>query len=101
MGLDLWFQQDVARILASTQAAMAAAMRATMDATPPLDAQVAESYRQGFGDALRAIAVAFGVAVPGDLGSWQPACTTRIVDAQAWRGDKDENGQSRRNGGAL
>jgi hypothetical protein len=61
MGLDLWFQQDVARILASTHETMAASMRATAS----LDAEIAEAYQQGFMDALRAVAIAFGVAAPG------------------------------------
>jgi hypothetical protein len=45
MGLDLWFAQDVARILASTHETMAASMRATA----PLDAEMAEAYQRGFG----------------------------------------------------
>ena len=64
MGLDLWFQQDVARILASTHEAMAASVRATA----PLDVEsqrLAEAYQQGFGAALRSVAVAFGVVSPG------------------------------------
>jgi hypothetical protein len=60
MGLDLWFQQDVARILASTHEAMAASMRATAS----LDVEMAEAYRQGFTDALRSVAIAFGVGAP-------------------------------------
>jgi hypothetical protein len=65
MGLDLWFQQDVARILAATHETM----RSSMGAATPRDASMqtialAESYRRGFGDALRAVAVAFGVAAP-------------------------------------
>ncbi|MBN1661959.1 MAG: hypothetical protein JXA93_26430 [Anaerolineae bacterium] len=60
MGLDVWFRDDVARILASTHETMAASMRATV----PLDAESAEAYQKGFVDALRAVAIAFGVAVP-------------------------------------
>ncbi|MBN1137700.1 MAG: hypothetical protein JXM73_14025, partial [Anaerolineae bacterium] len=59
-GLDLWFPDDVKRILASTHETMAASMRAA----PPLNPQTAEAYQQGFIDALRAVAVAFGVAAP-------------------------------------
>jgi hypothetical protein len=55
MGLDLWFREDVARILASTQETMQASQAATI---------VNEDYQQGFVDALRAVAVAFGVASP-------------------------------------
>jgi hypothetical protein len=64
MGLDLWFQQDVARILASVQETMAA----TMNAAPALDPAQAETYRTGFSDAIRTVAVAFGVAAPALLG---------------------------------
>ena len=63
MGLDLWFPDDVKRILASTHETMAASMRAST----PLDPETAEAYPQGFADALRAVAVAFGVASPGGL----------------------------------
>jgi hypothetical protein len=63
MGLDLWFREDVARILASTHETMHAAQRATA----PLDPELAATYRQGFADALRAVAVAFGVAVPSSV----------------------------------
>lgn len=60
MGLDLWFREDVARILASTHETMAA----SLGAATPVDAEAADAYRQGFNDALRALAVAFGVAAP-------------------------------------
>ena len=59
MGLDLWFQDDVARILASTYEAM----QASTGGNPGGGAEL-ETYRQGFADALRAVAVAFGVAAP-------------------------------------
>jgi hypothetical protein len=59
MGLDLWFREDVARILASA----GETMRMSQNATAPLDPEMAALYQQGFGDALRAVAVAFGVAV--------------------------------------
>jgi len=62
-GLDLWFADDVKRILASTHETM----RASMGAAPPLDPELAAAYQRGFVDALRAVAVAFGVASPGSL----------------------------------
>jgi hypothetical protein len=70
MGLDLWFREDVARILASTHEAM----RAAMGATAPLDIESAETYQQGFADALRAVAVAFGVTAPtvSESREWSP-----------------------------
>lgn len=60
MGLDLWFREDVARILAATQETMQASQAASV---------VNEDYQQGFRDALRALAVAFGVIPPGLPGS--------------------------------
>lgn len=85
MGLDLWFQQDVARILASTQETMAA----TMDAAPALDPEQAEAYRQGFTAAIRAVAVAFGVAgptLPGGNGN-RLARSVQLIegDPDPWR----------------
>jgi len=62
VALDLWFRDDVARILASTHETM----RGTAGSVTPLDEQRASAYQQGFEDALRSVAVAFGVAVPGN-----------------------------------
>ena len=64
-GLDLWFREDVARILASTHETMVASMRASA----PLDPETAAAYQQGFVDALRALGVAFGVVPPGGRGT--------------------------------
>jgi hypothetical protein len=64
MGLDLWFREDVARILASTHETL----RGAAGAVAPLDEERAAAYQQGFEDALRAVGVAFGVMGPG-LGS--------------------------------
>ena len=55
MALDLWWREDVVRILASTQETMLAAQAMAV---------VNEDYQQGFMDALRSVAVAFGVAYP-------------------------------------
>ncbi len=74
MGLDLWFPQDIARILAATHEAM----RISTAAIIPLDADLARIYRQGFVDALRAVAVAFGVGLPPAVscpGEAHPALT--------------------------
>ena len=81
MGLDLWFREDVARILASTHETMAASMRAA----PPLHPETAESYQQGFVDALRAVAVAFGVAVPGQMP--RSPVVSRTIDADPGGGN--------------
>ncbi len=64
MGLDFWFREDCARILAATQETMAV----TMNATPALDPVQAKAYRQGFSDAIRSVAIAFGVAAPASAG---------------------------------
>lgn len=61
MGLDMWFREDVARLLASTREAMTR----SLGAVSPLDAEAADAYRQGFDDALETLAVAFGVRPPG------------------------------------
>lgn len=58
MGLDLWFRDDVLRILG----AVAAGMSGAVAANRPLDEEYAVAYRQGFEDAMRAVAVGFGVA---------------------------------------
>ncbi|MFN2169040.1 MAG: hypothetical protein ACK2U9_22640, partial [Anaerolineae bacterium] len=55
---DVWFRQDVARILASTQETLAQAQCAV----PPLDPERAGAYQQGFADALQVVAVAFGLS---------------------------------------
>jgi hypothetical protein len=57
MGLDLWFREDVARILASQYETMQASTDVAMNGNT-------EAYRQGFEDAIRGMAVAFGVAAP-------------------------------------
>jgi len=63
MALDVWFRQDVARILASTQETLAN----SLGAVPPLDRELSGVYRQGFSDALQAVAVAFGLQAPGSV----------------------------------
>jgi hypothetical protein len=66
MGLDLWFRQDVARILAATRETMQATAEGTRRGTVTrFEAQLARSYEQGFEDALRAVGVAFGLAGSG------------------------------------
>ncbi|HSR33481.1 MAG TPA: hypothetical protein VLY63_23185 [Anaerolineae bacterium] len=72
MGLDLWFPEDVARILASTYETM----QASSGAVAPLRPDLAQIYHQGFVDALAAVAVAFGVMAPSRRhaeGQWVPA----------------------------
>jgi hypothetical protein len=66
MGLDLWFRQDVARILAATWDTMRAAAEGTrpISGTTSED-RLARAYAQGFEDALRAVSVAFGLTGSG------------------------------------
>ena len=67
MGLDLWFREDVVRILASVQETVVASVEGTRmgggETEERREAEVAEAYQQGFADALRVVALAFGVGV--------------------------------------
>jgi hypothetical protein len=63
MALDLWFREDVARILASAHETMQASTAGWSHASPRL----ATAYQRGFDDALRAVGIAFGVAGPARL----------------------------------
>jgi hypothetical protein len=65
MGLDLWFREDVARILASTGEAIYASTRAASAAHGPHPGDLMAAYQQGVEDALRAVGLAFGLAVEG------------------------------------
>ena len=68
MGLDLWFREDVVRLLAATLETMRASTWAMQDAGATTgNREVADGYRQGFADAVRAVGVAFGVALPAEL----------------------------------
>jgi len=60
MGLDMWFREDVQRILASTLEVQ----RNSARALTPIDAEAAVAYQRGFVDALLAVAVAFGIRPP-------------------------------------
>ena len=56
----IWFREDAARILASA----AEGGRATSEALALSGPDGAGAYRRGHTDALRAVALAFGVPVP-------------------------------------
>jgi hypothetical protein len=81
MGLDLWFRADVARILQATHEAMCSTAAVMADAIAQgnrtddvAGRERAAGYRQGFGAALRAVAMAFGLADGAPGGSpdrWQ------------------------------
>jgi hypothetical protein len=85
MGLDLWFREDVARMLASAHETL----RASAGALSASDSESAEAYQQGFTDALRAVGIAFGVAVPGPPATAEPTRHGRwcnqVVDADGHR----------------
>jgi hypothetical protein len=69
MGLDLWFRQDVARILAATWQTM----QATKGAVAMSDDRMVGAYQRGFEDALRSVGVAFGLTegmTHGSIGEW-------------------------------
>ena len=57
MNLDVWFREDVVRILLSIHGTMQNATRAMPASEPGL----AVSYRRGFEDALLSVASAFGI----------------------------------------
>jgi hypothetical protein len=95
MALDLWFREDISRILASTHETM----RASVGALPALDPELSETYRQGFLDALRAIAIAFGVVVPSEPGFVLPARSVHFVEAEIGRSSTPGGDCTRRNGG--
>jgi hypothetical protein len=86
MGLDLWFREDVARILASTHETL----RASAGAVTPLDEERAGAYQQGFEDALRAVAVAFGVLAPGNGsgGTGTRRLNSGYRDGGIWAGEE-------------
>jgi hypothetical protein len=93
MGLDLWFREDVARILASTQETMSN----SLGAVSPLDPEVATAYQAGFADALRAVSVALGVCSSGAMVQDERGClpqTVRLVDARV--ADFGPNGTGQR-----
>ena len=64
MGMDLWFREDVVRMLASTHEAL----RSTSGLVRTDNHEAVATYRQGFVDALRVVAIAFGV-VTSSLGA--------------------------------
>jgi hypothetical protein len=96
MGLDLWFREDVERILASVQETVVASVQATRlgggEAVEERQAEVAEAYQQGFADALRVVGLAFGVAVAeGRERSWAGG-TLRLLGGEVTPGYRRWNG---------
>jgi hypothetical protein len=95
MGLDLWFREDVARILASSHETMTG----LVSAVSSLDPEVSDAYQRGFVDALRAVAVAFGVAAPSESGRTRLAQDQRVIDAKVQSPSAVDDIRNRWNGG--
>jgi len=70
----VFFREDVIRVLASTREAQ----RASAAAVAPLDPAHADAYQQGFEDALRGVAMAFGVFVPSGNGRYKRLPTVTV-----------------------
>ena len=91
MPLDLWFRDDISRILAATHETFRASAAFRCDSAPapdPLAAGATLAYQQGFSDALRALALAFGVGSPAPRACAHAACETArftLVDGSASR----------------
>lgn len=75
MGLDLWFQPDVIRLLNAVHETMASTASAV-----GRQSELQAAYRQGFTDALRALALAFGVSAPSSS-----SARPMVVDGDAER----------------
>ena len=73
MSLDIFFREDVTRILASILEAQRNAARAM----PALDTEQAAVYQCGFVDAIKAVAVGFGLAPPSKA---EPKNEPRVID---------------------
>jgi hypothetical protein len=96
MGLDLWFREDVVRILASVQETLSASVEATRlgeaETVQGRQIEVAEAYQQGFADALRVVGIAFGVAgVEGREPGWAGGMM-RLLGGEGTAGYRRRNG---------
>jgi hypothetical protein len=88
MPLDLWFREDVARILASAHETMQASTAGWSHVSPRL----ATVYQQGFDDALRAVGIAFGVADPAPPRVAQPPEHVLTIEARGHHTRQDQEG---------
>ena len=96
MGVDLWFREDVARILLAVEEAMQASLQGAVAG----QREVAEAYRQGFVDGLRVVGVAFGGAAPGAANQIGRSQAPWVVEGEVWKTPALEGGRARRNGGS-
>jgi hypothetical protein len=96
MGLDIWFKDDISRILRAVDEANLSALAAGSHDDPhaPLGgtSTLREAYREGFAAALATVAVALGLPLPTISRSTGPHCAshtrevtpariTRLVDS--------------------
>ena len=88
MALDLWFREDVARILASAHETMQASTAGWSHVNPRL----ATVYQQGFDDALRAVGIAFGVANPTPPRPIPPSEHVLSIEARGHHTCQDREG---------
>ena len=94
MAVNLWFREDVVRILVSVQETMVS----SLSAVPALEPELAAAYQQGFEAAVRSMTIAFGVAYieqpvsasgQDRKGDWKakPLCRRELVSESDIRGD--------------
>jgi hypothetical protein len=79
MAVDIWFREDVVRILASTQETMVN----SVSAVAPIESGVTDAYQQGFDAALLSVGIAFGVCPPQAVRKVErvrPSGTVQTVD---------------------
>ena len=81
MGLDMWFREDVTRILAS----VLEVQRNSARSVAALDTEYAVAYQRGFVDALCAVAVAFGIRAPTVPGRKEPVIENDTENKSGWR----------------
>ena len=78
MGLELWSQKDVARLLAAVQEAMTSSISMVAQGNPA----VADAYQRGVADALRSIGVALGANPSPCPTEPKCLCSTRSVQEE-------------------
>jgi hypothetical protein len=99
MGLDLWFREDVMRILASVQETVVASAEATRvgeaETVHGRQIEVTEAYQQGFADALRVVGIAFGVVVTEEREPGWARGSMRLLEGEVTPGYRRWNGGRR------
>lgn len=72
MGLSIWFEEDVRRILCAVD-------QANLETCCQHNCTEVKIYRQGFAAAIRAVATAFGVVVPDIQASFGLPQTALVI----------------------